>query len=114
MNVVPPTDTMSLWSEEERRNFEDGLRRYGKDFHLIRRRKVRTRSVAEVVKFYYLWKKTERYDVFAKKTRLKKKNYTLHPGITNYMDMFLEEQESGAVTQRNRRHCLNKVSQRAG
>ena len=41
---------------------------------------VRTRSVGELVQFYYLWKKTERHDVFANATRLEKKKYTLHPG----------------------------------
>ena len=110
-------DPMSLWSEEECRNFENGLRTYGKDFYLIQQNKVciiaccflyilllhaclacwmcglagnpgplvlqvRTRSVGELVQFYYLWKKTERHDVFANKTRLEKKKYTLHPGVT--------------------------------
>lgn len=95
MNVVLPTDTMSLWSEEECRNFENGLRTFGKDFRQIQQHKVRTRSVGELVQFYYLWKKTERHDIFANKARLEKKKYTLHPGITDYMDRFLEEQESG-------------------
>lgn len=40
MNVVLPTDTVSLWSEEECHNFESGLRTYGKDFHLIQKNKV--------------------------------------------------------------------------
>ena len=40
MNVVPPTDAVSLWSEEECHNFESGLRSYGKDFHLIQKNKV--------------------------------------------------------------------------
>lgn len=93
MNVVPPTDTVSLWSEEECHNFESGLRSYGKDFHLIQKNKVRTRSVGELVQFYYLWKKTERHDIFTYKARLEKKKYALHPGITDYMDRFLEEQE---------------------
>lgn len=97
MNVIAPTDTMSLWSEEECRNFENGLRTYGKNFHLIQQNKVRTRSVGELVQFYYLWKKTERHDIFANKARLEKKKYTLHPGITDYMDRFLEEQESGGA-----------------
>ena len=60
MSGVPHTDTMSLWSEEECRAFELGLRLYGKDFHMIQQQKVRTRSVGELVQFYYLWKKTER------------------------------------------------------
>ena len=49
---------MSLWSEEECRAFETGLRVYGKDFHSIKQQKVGTRSVGELVQFYYLWKKT--------------------------------------------------------
>jgi len=32
---------MSLWSEEECRNFENGLRTYGKDFFQIQENKVR-------------------------------------------------------------------------
>lgn len=80
MNSIPPAETMSLWSEEECRAFELGLRLYGKDFHMIQQQKVKTRSVGELVQFYYLWKKTERHDVFANATRLEKKKYTLHPG----------------------------------
>ncbi|XP_065569255.1 mesoderm induction early response protein 1-like [Artemia franciscana] len=93
MNAVPTADTMSLWSEEECRNFELGLRIYGKDFHVIQKHKVRTRSVGELIQFYYLWKKTERHDIFASKARLEKKKYALHPGTTDYMDKFLDEQE---------------------
>ncbi|XP_063359823.1 mesoderm induction early response protein 1 [Cydia amplana] len=88
----------SLWSEEECRNFENGLKAHGKDFHLIRQNKVRTRSVGELVQFYYIWKKTERHDIFANKARLEKKKYTLHPGHTDYMDRFLEEQEATGGT----------------
>ena len=81
MNAVPTAETMTLWSEEECRSFELGLRLYGKDFHMIQSQKVKTRSVGELIQFYYMWKKTERHDVFANNTRLEKKKYTLHPGI---------------------------------
>ncbi|KAL0269283.1 UNVERIFIED_CONTAM: hypothetical protein PYX00_007075 [Menopon gallinae] len=96
INAVPPADTMSIWSEEECGNFETGMRLYGKDFHSIHKNKVRTRSVGELVQFYYLWKKTERHDIYAHKSRLEKKKYSLHPGITDYMDRFLDEQEVGS------------------
>lgn len=43
---------------------------------------MRTRAVSELVQFYYLWKKTERHDVFAGKNRIEKKKYALHPGTT--------------------------------
>jgi len=95
MNAVPPADTMSLWSEEECRAFETGLRVYGKNFYNIQNQKVGTRAVGELVQFYYLWKKTERHDVFANSFRIEKKKYTLHPGTTDYMERFIDEQETG-------------------
>ncbi|XP_046884291.1 mesoderm induction early response protein 1-like isoform X2 [Hypomesus transpacificus] len=85
---------LSVWTEEECRNFEQGLKAYGKDFHLIQANKVRTRSVGECVAFYYMWKKSERYDFFAQQTRLGKRKYNLHPGVTDYMDRLLDETES--------------------
>ncbi|KAK9880243.1 hypothetical protein WA026_010118 [Henosepilachna vigintioctopunctata] len=93
MNVISNAVTMSLWSEEECRNFESGIRSFGKNFHVIQQNKVKTRSVGELVQFYYLWKKSERHDIFASKTRLEKKKYTLHPGVTDFMDRFLEDQD---------------------
>lgn len=99
MQSVPTSDPMSLWSEEECRNFEQGLRTYGKDFFLNQQNKVRTRSVKELVQFYYLWKKTERHDSFASRVRIEKKKYTMHPGITDYMDRFLDEHENLAESQ---------------
>ncbi|XP_042190745.1 mesoderm induction early response protein 1 isoform X2 [Callorhinchus milii] len=87
---------LSIWTEEECRNFEQGLKAYGKDFHLVQANKVRTRSVGDCVAFYYMWKKSERYDFFAQQTRFGKKKYNLHPGVTDYMDRLLDETESTA------------------
>ncbi|KAK7573362.1 hypothetical protein V9T40_010553 [Parthenolecanium corni] len=83
-----PNDTLSHWSEEECKSFESGIRIYGKEFFLIRANKVRSRTVGELVQFYYLWKKTERHDVFANRVKLEKKKYSLHPGVT-----FLEDHD---------------------
>ena len=82
-----------LWSEDECKHFEAGLRSFGKDFRSIHMNKVHTRSIGELVQFYYLWKKTERHDIFANKARLGKKKYSLHPGVTDYMERFLEGEE---------------------
>ena len=44
--LPPPTlpqifsEELSVWTEEECRNFEQGLKAYGKDFHLIQANKV--------------------------------------------------------------------------
>jgi len=60
MNGVLPASVMSLWSDEEVRGFETGLKVYGKVFHTIKEHKVGTRSVGELVQFYYLWKKSDK------------------------------------------------------
>ncbi|NWX34548.1 MIER1 protein, partial [Notiomystis cincta] len=83
-NVKAAREELSVWTEEECRNFEQGLKVYGKDFHVIQANKVRTRSVGECVAFYYMWKKSERYDFFAQQTRFGKKKYNLHPGVTSH------------------------------
>ncbi|XP_030367024.1 mesoderm induction early response protein 3-like isoform X2 [Strigops habroptila] len=85
---------MTAWTEEECRSFEHALLIYGKDFHLIQKNKVRTRTVAECVAFYYMWKKSERYDYFAQQTRFGKKRYNHHPGVTDYMDRLVDEAEA--------------------
>ncbi|XP_026051021.1 mesoderm induction early response protein 1b [Carassius auratus] len=95
-NVKAAREELSVWTEEECRNFEQGLKAYGKDFHFIQASKVRTRSVGDCVAFYYMWKKSERYDFFAQQTRLGKRKYNLHPGVTDYMDRLLDETESTA------------------
>uniref|UniRef100_A0A4W3JW51 Mesoderm induction early response 1, family member 3 b n=1 Tax=Callorhinchus milii TaxID=7868 RepID=A0A4W3JW51_CALMI len=97
LNVKAARDDQSAWTEEECRNFELGLRLYGKDFHLIQANKVQTRSVGECVAFYYMWKKSERYDYFAQQTRFGKKKYNLHPGVTDYMDRLVDEAEMGML-----------------
>lgn len=60
--------------------------------------KVQSRTVGELVQFYYLWKKTERHDIFANKCRLEKKKYSFQPGFTDFMDRFLEDQDSDKAT----------------
>ncbi|XP_056368833.1 mesoderm induction early response protein 2 isoform X2 [Oenanthe melanoleuca] len=84
------TDELCAWSEEECRNFEHGFRVHGKNFHLIQANKVRTRSVGECVEYYYMWKKSERYDYFTQQTRLGRKKYVLHPGATDFTDNDLD------------------------
>lgn len=82
LNAVPLTGTMSLWSEEECRNFEQGIQNFGKDFLKIRQNQVRTRSIRELVQFYYLWKKTERRD-----------QDFIDSDTIDHMDAYLDEDE---------------------
>ena len=77
---------------------------------------MRTRAVGELVQFYYLWKKTERHDMLANRARLEKKKYALHPGTTDYMDRFLDEQElmgtaaSASASNRDRERSHSRSS----
>jgi len=41
---------------------------------------IPTRTVKELVEFYYLWKKTERYDAFMQLGRIGKKKISCPPG----------------------------------
>lgn len=84
---------MSPWSEEECRNFEHALLLYEKNFHLIQKHKVKTRTVAECVAFYYMWKKSERFDFFVQQNRFGKKKYSSYPGVTDLMDRLVDEAE---------------------
>ena len=43
---------------------------------------VATRTVAECVAFYYMWKKSERFDFFVQQNRFGKKKYSSYPGVT--------------------------------
>ncbi|KAK7889736.1 hypothetical protein WMY93_025296 [Mugilogobius chulae] len=79
MNRPLISDEFCGWSEEECRNFEQGYRAYGKNFHIIQANKVRTRSVGECVHYYYMWKKSDRHEYFTQQsTRLTRKKYNLH------------------------------------
>lgn len=125
---APISEMMTAWSEEECRAFESGLRCYGKNFFMIKHNKVATRTVGEVVQFYYFWKKTERHDMFANKFRIEKKRYGLHPGTTyvpmcsacdifsnfgfclpfsDFMNRFLDEQE--ASTNNTQQHQAGDI-----
>lgn len=84
---------MLPWSEEECRNFEQGLLLYEKNFHLIQKHKVNTRTVAECVAFYYMWKKSERFDFFVQQNRFGKKKFSSYPGVTDLMDRLVDEAE---------------------
>ncbi|XP_023650565.2 mesoderm induction early response protein 1-like isoform X2 [Paramormyrops kingsleyae] len=68
-NIKAAREELSVWTEEECRNFEQGLRAYGKDFHVVQANK---------------------------QTRIGKRKYNLHPGVTDYMERLLDETESTA------------------
>ncbi|XP_070787975.1 mesoderm induction early response protein 2 [Pituophis catenifer annectens] len=102
-NVKVIRDELCAWSEEECRNFEHGFRVHGKNFHLIQANKVRTRSVGECVEYYYIWKKSERYDYFTQQTRFGRKK--------DYVDNFLD---GGEVESASRARSSPPIASAAG
>ncbi|XP_064459596.1 arginine-glutamic acid dipeptide repeats protein-like isoform X2 [Ornithodoros turicata] len=46
------------WTEEDQKRFVKGLRQYGKNFFKIRKELLSHKETADLVEFYYLWKKT--------------------------------------------------------
>ena len=47
------------FNREEQKRFEDGISKFGSKLPLVSRH-VRTQKMAEIVRYYYLWKKTEK------------------------------------------------------
>lgn len=45
-------------TKEELRRFEDGVRRYGSELRLVSKHVGKTQKHGEIVRFYYMWKKT--------------------------------------------------------
>ncbi|OCT58048.1 hypothetical protein XELAEV_18002650mg [Xenopus laevis] len=103
-------DEITPWTEEECSNFEHALEIHGKDFHLIQKNEVKSRTVAECVAFYYMWKKSERYEYFAQRTKFGKKRYNHHPGVTDFMDRLVDEAEIlGAVGNTSALTCHSRT-----
>ncbi|KAG0056625.1 putative PHD type zinc finger protein with BAH domain-containing protein [Gryganskiella cystojenkinii] len=62
------------WSQSEIEAFEEGIRLYGHELFAIKKN-VETRSMKDIVRFFYQWKKTERYQpVYSVFTNVNKPN----------------------------------------
>lgn len=53
-----PKGIEKKWSEEESKRFVKGIRQFGKNFFKIKKDLLPHKDTAELVEFYYLWKKT--------------------------------------------------------
>jgi hypothetical protein len=69
--TIRPISTTALWTEQEVDKFENGLCTYGKDFFKIHQNKLPTKSVMDIIKFYYLHKKTPRHSKLVTRTDVK-------------------------------------------
>ncbi|KAF0294938.1 Mesoderm induction early response protein 1 [Amphibalanus amphitrite] len=77
-----PAGRLDHWSDHECTLFEQALRLHGKDFGTIQRQMLPTRSVGEIVNFYYLWKKTERHRQFLSLTQFDRRKYGAEPALS--------------------------------
>ncbi|XP_014681409.1 PREDICTED: arginine-glutamic acid dipeptide repeats protein-like [Priapulus caudatus] len=65
-----PRGVRQKWDEDEMKRFAKGLRQYGKNFFRIRKELLPDKETADLVEFYYFWKKTSP----ANGTRLLRRN----------------------------------------
>lgn len=49
------------WSQKEKDAFEQSIREHGHDLNFCKML-VQTKSMADIVRYFYQWKKTERYE----------------------------------------------------
>merc|ERR1739838_714957 len=80
------------WTEIECQSFENGMLEYPKDFYKIHTACVQTKSVKEIIHFYYKWKKTRRFELW-KSNQSSKKNSIFSPGARDFMDRLFNEAE---------------------
>lgn len=86
------------WTEEECKKFEAGLKAVGKDFNALSKQ-FNTRTLKELVEFYYVWKKTEGFSLSAQQGKLTRKKVTLQQSActsTDFMERLLDLQDRGA------------------
>uniref|UniRef100_A0A0R3RS02 SANT domain-containing protein n=1 Tax=Elaeophora elaphi TaxID=1147741 RepID=A0A0R3RS02_9BILA len=101
------------WNDQDCELFERGMQMYGKNFCLIKRLIVFVvtdvtymlvalrffesycqlphRTVGEIVNFYYIWKKTERHDMFQERVRGVKNQD--HPNCTDFMGGLMDQMD---------------------
>ncbi|UJR28065.1 hypothetical protein I4U23_009321 [Adineta vaga] len=79
----------ATWSLNEIQEFEEGLRKYGKNFYKISVFKCSNRSVHEIIYFYYQWKKSERYELFIEEQQ----RMNSLASVSHIIGKFIEEQE---------------------
>jgi len=70
-------DYLEEWTPDDIEAFEDGIRAYGHELHSVAS-KLPKRSMAEIVRFFYKWKKTHRYEpVYSEWTKIYKPKYVI-------------------------------------
>ncbi|KAF8764274.1 Mesoderm induction early response protein 1 like protein [Argiope bruennichi] len=106
--------TSEEWSENEARRFENGIEQFGKDFNSVQK-VVQTKNIKEIVEFYYLWKKTERHDVFLKKKsaspykqKQKKKMYLI-TDCTEYFEDVIDVERQVQTRSRSRLRKIETI-----
>lgn len=84
-----PCPYLETWTDGECDKFERGLNDKSKDFYQIHAEYVHTKSVKEIIQFYYIWKKSKRHEEWRYKNNKKREGVT--PGHCDYMERLLDE-----------------------
>ncbi|GFS72474.1 mesoderm induction early response protein 1 [Trichonephila clavipes] len=108
MKYIPKT-----WTQKECCLFEEGLDKYGKQFFSIQQM-IQTKTSQEVAEFYYVWKKTERYDMFMNSkprkgiSEFRTKNREKMSKVTDIADNLLENMD-GQSQKPTRVYCTRSM-----
>jgi len=103
----------SLWNpiftRDEIKRFESGVAKYGSELHLVAK-EVGTRATAECVRFYYMWKKTDRGREIWGKQEGRKGNRTKAAAAEEVLDVGDSSDDSAfddrkAIRQRKKFEC---------
>jgi hypothetical protein len=87
---VQDQHSMESWSEEELTQFEEGFKKHYKDFFMIHKEFLFSKSVSQIVSFYYKWKKTERHHDFIRSNIIEKRR-RLH--ASDLIERYVEEND---------------------
>ncbi|KAI8993235.1 BAH domain-containing protein [Pilobolus umbonatus] len=99
---------LSTWTQEETDAFEQSIREHGHELNFVKK-VVPTKTMAEIVRFFYQWKKTERYEaIYSEWTKIyrpakKFKSYprTFENEDESMPDVPIEEDQSSEVEDPN-------------
>ncbi|KAL7993004.1 hypothetical protein Chor_017260 [Crotalus horridus] len=77
-NILPEKEVEEFLFRAIRRRWDEVSNARFPEGEMVKdNEQVRTRSVGECVEYYYIWKKSERYDYFTQQTRFGRKKYVL-------------------------------------
>lgn len=94
------------YSKEEIKKFEDGVRRYGSEHRLISKHVGKSQKLGEIIRFYYMWKKSAPGQAIWKNHESRKGKKASQQVDTKLVDDVADDVDDSAFD--NAKACLRK------